>query len=52
MFLISPCPETQNKMVSSSKVVEVMVCGLDHSGSQPFMGQYIQNEHFARQDLH
>ena len=23
-------------MVSSSKVVQVMVCGLDHSGSQPF----------------
>ena len=33
----SPCPETQNKMVSSSKVVKVMVCGLDHSGSQPFI---------------
>ena len=24
------CPETQNTMVSSSKEVEVMVCGLDH----------------------
>ena len=33
----TPCPETQNKMVSSSKGVEVMmVCGLDQSGSQPF----------------
>ena len=32
----SPCPETPNKMVSSSKGVKVMVCGLDHSGSQPF----------------
>ena len=31
----SPCPETQNKMVSSSKG-EIMVCGLDHSGFQPF----------------
>ena len=27
----SPCPETQNKMVSSSKGVKVMVC----SGCQP-----------------
>ena len=35
-ILISPCPETQNKMVSSSKGVKVMVCGLDHSGSQTF----------------
>ena len=25
----------KNKMVSSSKGVKVMVCGLDHSGSQP-----------------
>ena len=32
----SPCPETQNKMVSSSNGVKVMACGLDHSGSQPF----------------
>ena len=32
----SPCPVTQNKLVLSSKGVEVMVCGLDHSGSQPF----------------
>ena len=30
-----PCPETQNKMVSSSKGMEV-VCELDHFGSQPF----------------
>ena len=36
-FTENPCPETQNKMVSSSKEVEVMVCGLDHSGSQPFI---------------
>ena len=27
------CPETQNKIVSSSKEVELMVCG---TGSQPF----------------
>ena len=26
----SPCPETQNKMVSSSKGVKVVVSGLDH----------------------
>ena len=26
----SPCPETQNKMASSSKGVELMVGGLDH----------------------
>ena len=34
----SPCPEIQNKMVASSKGVEVIVYGLDHSGSssQPF----------------
>ena len=32
----SPCPETQNKIVSSSKGMKLMVCGLDHSGSQPF----------------
>ena len=32
----SPCSETQNKMVFSSKWVELMVCGLDHSGSQPY----------------
>ena len=37
----SPCPETQNKMASSSKGVEVMVCGLDHSGSQPFKYMYM-----------
>ena len=28
-------------MVSSSKGVEVMVCGLDHSGSQPFKYMYM-----------
>ena len=38
----SPCPETQHKMVSSSKGVKVMVCGLDHSGSQPFNSIIIQ----------
>ena len=27
---------SQNKMDSSSKGVELTVCGLDHSGSQPF----------------
>ena len=32
----SLCLETQNKMISGSKGVEVMVCGLDDSGSQPF----------------
>ena len=41
IFENSPCPETQSiymcKMVSSSKVVKVMVCGLDHSGFQPFI---------------
>ena len=37
----SPCPETQNEVVSSSNRVEVMAyalwpTGLDYSGSQPF----------------
>ena len=32
----SPCPKTQNRMFSSSRRVKIMVCGLDHSGSQPF----------------
>ena len=35
-------------MVSSSKVVKVMVCGLDHSGSQPFyytLPEYSLNNH-------
>ena len=32
----SPCPETQNNDFWF-KGVEVMVCGLEHSGSQPFI---------------
>ena len=32
----SPWPETHFKPLSSSKRGILMVCGLDHSGSQPF----------------
>ena len=42
------CPETQNRMVSSSKGVEVMICGLDHSGSQPFNYKCKNHEGTAR----
>ena len=40
----SPRPETQNKMVFISKGVELMVCGLDHSGSQPFISVPVANQ--------
>ena len=35
-----PCPETQNKIVFR---VELMVCGLDHSGSQPFIRESVDS---------
>ena len=37
-------------MVSSSKGVELMGCGLDHSGSQPHIEQYYEHigmDHFG-----
>ena len=47
----SPCPETQNEMVSSSKGVKVMVSGLDHSGSHNILssGQCCEFESDLRQ---
>ena len=33
----SPWPETNFKLLSSSRRGKFMVCGLDHSGSQPFI---------------
>ena len=31
-----PYPETRFRLLSSSRESKSMVCGLDHSGSQPF----------------
>ena len=47
----TPLVQTQNKMVSSSKGVELMVGGLDHSGSQPFNSTHTDSYNRTPQQL-